>query len=226
MSTPCVRRWYTTWGTCPCPPCATEKARYRKHREAGLTTRITSGEAWTVLDRMIAQQWTNSAIASACNIPERSAYDLTRGHREGHRRVIGAVIAHRIVNHGRPTRGYVSALGSTRRLQALTAIGWTGDHIAAATDGAASRMTISYITRAERPTVRPEIADAIDDAYRAMHLTPGPSIHARRRAARHGWAPPAAWDAIDDPGDRPKGVLRSVEATSPQWSPSDALRAG
>jgi hypothetical protein len=210
VSTPCVRRWYTTWGSCPCQPCTTSRARYRKHVEAGATSRVTSDEAWVVIERMIDQQWTNAAIATACGIPQRSAYDLTRGHREGHRRVIGAVIAARIVNHGPPTRGFIGTLGATRRLQALTAIGWTGDHITNRLGGAASRMTISGITRGGRGGIRPDIATAIDDVYRALHLTPGPSDFARRRAARHGWAAPAAWDDIDDPHEQPKGVLSNA----------------
>jgi hypothetical protein len=200
----CTRRWFTTWGSCPCPDCTVEWARRRKHHEAGIAHRVSSAEAWAVLERMIDQGWSNSAIATACGIPERSAYDLTRGHRQGHRRRIGPGIAHRIVNHGQPAAGYVSAIGSTRRLRALACLGWRLGDIADTTG--VSPSTLSLIQRGKGAVILATHAAAIVDGYTRLQHEKGPSEVTSARAYRNKWAPPAAWDDPDDLTERPKGL--------------------
>lgn len=88
----------------------------------------------------------------------------------------------------------VDARGTIRRIRALQAIGWTFQHIADEA-GMPDRCLIPDLV--DRKMVRPETAAAIDKAYRALCMKPGPSNKTRRIAAKNHWAPPLLWDDID-----------------------------
>jgi hypothetical protein len=200
----CIRRWYTTWTTCDCPPCSRQRRHHRKLAEAGLAPRVTSDRAWEAIDRMLGNKWTAAAIATACGIPDRSAKSIVEEVRAGHRRRFGPELARRIVNHGEPTAGFVSATPSTRRLQALARLGHSGPTISEASSLWFS--TLAHIRRGDYPLIRPRVASAIADGYRALALTPGTSERTRRAAERAGWPGVGAWDDIDDPDATPYGV--------------------
>lgn len=89
----------------------------------------------------------------------------------------------------------IDARGTIRRIRALQAIGWTFQHIADEA-GMPDRCLIPDLV--DRKTVRPETAAVIDKAYRALCMKPGPSNKTRRIAAKNHWAPPLAWDDIDN----------------------------
>jgi DNA-binding CsgD family transcriptional regulator len=100
----------------------------------------------------------------------------------------------------------LDATGAQRRVRALACLGWTRAQIAEAAglhedgigDVMAGQVTVVY--RATDQGIR--------RAYDALSMKHGPSVHARRRAAAAGWAPPLAWDdnAIDDPTAQPQGA--------------------
>jgi hypothetical protein len=153
---------------------------------------------------MLAAEWTATAIASACDIPQYIVRDIVDEARQGKRRQFGAGLSAKIVNHGKPTAGKVSALGARRRTQALGRLGHTTDVIAAAAGRGAT--TIVKIQNGFTCTVTPAIEEDIHRAWVALSNKPGVSAVAAKRAAKLGWAPPLAWDDIDDPRERPKGV--------------------
>lgn len=110
-----------------------------------------------------------------------------------------------------PTR-----IGLTRRLQALRALGWTTSEVARITG--LYRATIRRVTNDERCTVTAPTARAIIWGYaRASHRTPPATTEracaavdqVRRHAIGRGWAPPMAWDDIDDPRETPTGIRRT-----------------
>lgn len=99
-----------------------------------------------------------------------------------------------------------SSLGSQRRIHALQAIGWSRDRIAVEMgykDGGA----FSYLMSTD--TIRIVTAERIREVYERLSMTvpqgQGAS-RARTWARRHGYAPPLAYDDIDDPSETPKGV--------------------
>ena len=105
-------------------------------------------------------------------------------------------------------------IGLTRRLQALYALGWTTNEVARITGLTAA--TVRRLAR-EQSTSSPPTEMKILHAYaRASSRVPHPRDDeqraelARRRtmAYERGWAPPYAWDDIDDPTATPKGVRR------------------
>lgn len=98
----------------------------------------------------------------------------------------------------------VPAVGSLRRIQALHALGWTGPQIAEAAD--ISINTMRSIGYHDSGTVRTTTAAKIDAAYERLAMVRPEGKYAdraRRMARRRGWAPPLAFDNIDDPSERP-----------------------
>lgn len=106
---------------------------------------------------------------------------------------------------------YTSAVGTSRRIQALVAAGWTLSAVAA--EAGLSRGPVEALAREERATVKVGTAAAIKAATgRMWERQPPARTRAERRnrayslrvAAERNWAPFAAWDNdIDDPDAKP-----------------------
>lgn len=153
---------------------------------------------------MLAAGWTPRAIATACNLTDRGVQSILYDALPHRRRLIGAGIAERIVNHGAPTRGYVGCVGSRRKIRALNYLGHPVRVIANASG--VHYRTIHQIRDGKHARITPANVEKIDHAFRLLSMTPGSSPLARLVADRHGWAPPLAWDNIDDPAEKPQGM--------------------
>lgn len=110
---------------------------------------------------------------------------------------------------------YADPTGTRRRLQALGALGWSKAAIAVAT-GIHERQ-IAQLRSWDRPIWR-STAERVRRGYDALSMRLPPDTPASRRnrtyAARRGWAPPLAWDDIDDPAATPQtGDTRRTGAT-------------
>ena len=105
-------------------------------------------------------------------------------------------------------------IGLTRRLQALHALGWSTNEVARITGLTAA--TVRRLARAEGSMSPPTEMKILHGYARASARVPHPRDDehraelARRRlkAYEQGWAPPYAWDDIDDESATPKGVRR------------------
>ncbi|MFG2328297.1 hypothetical protein ACGFMM_01590 [Streptomyces sp. NPDC048604] len=91
--------------------------------------------------------------------------------------------------------GFVPALASTRRCQALYAAGHAPDTIAAAHPHLQVR-SVEYIVRGSRQRVSVANHNAIAEAYMQLADIPGNS-RVRERASAEGWAGPEYWDDED-----------------------------
>ncbi len=114
-------------------------------------------------------------------------------------------------NHeGNPRR--LDPTGTMRRLQALAVEGWSLADVAAEMGYDAG---LTDVLHGRRAYVLRDTARAVAQAFDALARR-APAMETRwqriavsrtRRAARaRGWAPWAAWDHIDDPADRPRGI--------------------
>lgn len=107
------------------------------------------------------------------------------------------------LREGRQPPALIPAVGTTRRLQALVAIGYCWTHLANRLGVSTKCVRIwglhpeARVTRGTHHRVRA--------LFTALSDSPGPSRYARTVAARYGFAVPAAWDdgAIDDPNWTP-----------------------
>lgn len=95
----------------------------------------------------------------------------------------------------------IDKTGTRRRVQALMRIGWTRAEIATRvgmTPGGLSRLLDP-----SWPTVTVRNAAKVAAVYDELCMTPGPSTCTAGHAKARGYAPPLAWDDIDDPEEQP-----------------------
>ena len=97
----------------------------------------------------------------------------------------------------------VDITGTTRRLRALVAIGYTQSRLCGLIGITPANGTALFT--GSRGRVLAATAHKVASLYDAMSMRPGPSEAARNRARRLRWAPPLAWDddTIDDPEAKP-----------------------
>lgn len=98
----------------------------------------------------------------------------------------------------------VDATGTKRRIQALAWMGWPYRTIAhecgwRSAEAVGQTLRRTYVERAT--------AQAVSAAYERLSMRHGPSRLAHVRAAAKGWAPPLAWDDIDNDPE-PVGAAR------------------
>ncbi|WP_189554298.1 hypothetical protein [Streptomyces lavendofoliae] len=98
----------------------------------------------------------------------------------------------------RPSVGDVPALGATRRVRALYALGHFNWEIAEA--AGISRDAVCALAQGSWPTLKVAADDGVRRAYDQLSMLTGGSWKTRRLAERRGWVPPLAWDddSIDD----------------------------
>lgn len=104
-----------------------------------------------------------------------------------------------------PDESKVPAAGAVRRVQSLLALGWTHEQIMELTDG---YHTGRLLSSRKGPPLSISAANwrKVDRAFRALSARRGPNTRAAGMARGLGYVPPAAWDDIDDPLERPKGA--------------------
>lgn len=92
-----------------------------------------------------------------------------------------------------------------RRKEALQALGWTIQDIA---DAAGITFAAAWNAGKKNEVYRSTFEE-IDRAYQQLHMARpegGYATRTRNRALRNGFAPPMAWDDIDDPNEKPTGT--------------------
>lgn len=100
----------------------------------------------------------------------------------------------------------VSAVGAARRIQALMALGYSYRDIGAAM-GVTHDVPRHIVVM--RKYVRRSTAERVAEVYERLCMTPAPDSqrakYARTIARKNGWAPPLAWDDIDNEAEQPHG---------------------
>lgn len=198
--TTCIRRSKSYWTTCPCDPCVIDRARARKRNYVGIPHRIPQDIAWAKLANHIDNGWTARALGSAINYDPTYFRDHVAARRAGREVHLGPAVASAIMRMGKPTEGQIGAEPTRRRLRALACMGYGLDTLAVETSTNAS--TLGMIRRGNE-RVGAAIALRVSDAYDRLHMIPGPCGQAREGARARGWAPPLAWNNIDDPDEDP-----------------------
>lgn len=108
---------------------------------------------------------------------------------------------------GRP--GSVPVFRARRRVQALACIGWPAKRVHEEAFGYSYPSgTGGWLLEG---TVTGERFAALDAAYERLCMTPGPSKRAKDTALAKGWAPPLAWEDIDDPDETPEPNVVQVQ---------------
>jgi hypothetical protein len=106
----------------------------------------------------------------------------------------------------------VDALGTHRRIQALATLGYSIQEVWR--QAGINRRPNGRVGKYKR--IHREDAEAIAEAYERLCMRPKVGVTnyerssitiVKQRAAEKGWAPPLAWDNIDDPNEEPEGML-------------------
>lgn len=122
----------------------------------------------------------------------------------------------------------VPALGAKRRLRALMVLGWSSQRIAVEA-GMSHRNHVWRILHGQngKPTkwIQRQTDAWVRDVYErlSMQIPEGHYVNRTRMyAARQGWAPPLAWDDIDN-DERPHGTRESRRDLLSEWEHLRAL---
>lgn len=184
--------------------------RYHKRRKLQLlegtwqSSLVPAGPARAHLTTLHEQGWSVASLEALLGVhPGNLAPLLYERHHEALRfitrqreeRILGVELDLDRV----PDGCHVPALGLTRRVHALNAIGWSASAIAQRAGVTKQALASS----AGRDAVTARVARRIRDIYAELEMSEGPSLRTRKRAVAQGWAPPAAWDDIDDPHEQP-----------------------
>ncbi len=108
------------------------------------------------------------------------------------------------IRENRHTPRLIDATGTRRRIQALLVMGWS--RVDLAKQMGITDRAISYMLSSGSVLVR--TARKVDEVFKALNMTPGPSQLTRTLSIRRGWVSGLAWDDIDDPNARPAGAVR------------------
>lgn len=166
----------------------------------GRPTVVPIDRALAHVNRLRAAGMSDRAITRAARLGEHTLRDLPRRTRGILTTTEARILAVRPAAH---QQYLVPALGSTRRLRALGALGWTLSTIAAHTT--LSKKTLSLLMAGAQQYVTREAAEQISRTFDQLCMRRGPSDRSRIMARDKGWAPPLAWDegTMDDPNATP-----------------------
>jgi hypothetical protein len=102
----------------------------------------------------------------------------------------------------------VDATGTRRRVQALSVLGWSTTQIAERIGMVQNQLWMTT----QQDVVYKSTAARVAEIYEALSMTVPPATttgerisvsRTRSHALRAGWAPPLAWNNIDDPNEMP-----------------------
>lgn len=214
--TDCIRREGSEWTMCRCEPCKADMARKSKLRRNGRAVVLDQrDQAWARIQRWDARGYTGGVIAAMTGLAQRTVMPMLYAAREGrHHRITHATARRILAAPERPTdgKGWIPSLGTVRRLRALTVMGWSMADLAARCDVAES--TLHALRNPKHTMTRPRFAAAVAELYEQLSMTHGPCRYAATRARKKGWAPPLAWNDIDNPAETPDGIGSSVHHLS------------
>lgn len=147
-----------------------------------------------------------------CPAPRHGTYGAYQvGCRCDDTKEIGRVRGKRY-RQGRHAPSFAPVLGSQRRLQALMALGYSLVRLGLAMGIAPQHLRV--LLNAHRPRVTLQTAAKVAAVYDNLCMTVPEKEYnnnsvglTRALAARRGYAPPLAWDDIDNPSEQPQQLV-------------------
>ncbi|MGW2520516.1 helix-turn-helix domain-containing protein [Streptomyces sp. NPDC001617] len=190
---------------CRCTPCTRAATRADTERKldrlAGRPRQIPAGPASEHARALKARGLSLTQIGREAGLRTSTISRLINGQRD-----ILAVNAAKVLAvplNVRASTGDVPALGATRRIRALYALGHFNRTIAV--EAGISKDAVCALAAGAWPRVKAAIDDEVRAAYDRLSMSTGTSWKTRQWAEKHGWATPLAWDddTIDDPSAVP-----------------------
>lgn len=199
----CIRRPGARWTSCTCEQCKALTNRTAKHWRAGRGPIDRRPEALERLKGWVEAGYSDRTIASMTGVHERTLAPIRKAILAGRTRHMEHVTADKILSaKNTPTgNGWIPSLGTVRRLQALTVMGWSMRDLAGRYD--VQEPTLAELRNGKHASVRPKFARLVERIYDELAEVEGPSNLAKARAINRGWFGPQWWDNPDDPAENP-----------------------
>lgn len=203
---------------CRCDACRAANARYAKlakyRQDTGRTVMVDAAPVKAHLRRLRAAGVGKRTIANHAGVSQTVVNRLIGIDHSRPATRVRPEIAQKLLAvrpHALADGALVDATGTTRRLQALVAIGWSQTSMAARIGWTVANLNVLVLGR--RSQVSVATAKLIGQMYDELSMTPGGSKRSRSLAMARGWAPPLAWDddTIDDPRARAHGTDDSAQ---------------
>lgn len=198
---------------CRCDACKSAQSRHAKRwrldRARGVDRLVDAQPLRDHVELLRASGMSFRAIALASGWSSRNALADALTRSRVRPSTLARVLAVTPLTDQRGDR-YVDATGSRRRLQALAALGWSGQDMAGYL-GRCDKQNVLHIMAGRNAAVRGYMADDIRRMYDDLWDRQGSSERTRRWAAARGFCVPMAWDddSIDDPAAEPHGQQRA-----------------
>lgn len=141
-----------------------------------------------------------SSIARRSGVSLSAIYNLSRGVNP----TIHMDTAEAILGTRRGDAVMVPAVGVHRRLQHLALMGWSAGRLAG--ELGVTQQMVSLLMIGKTRQVHMTTFEKVRVFFSAHWQEDGGSTRAKGYARRNGYVPAAAWDDIDNPRERPKGV--------------------
>ena len=191
---------------CRCYECFDANRKYEKRLRydisIGRERLVDAADAKEHIHELMRHGMPIHAISRAMGYRDTNAIrgllKRSRIRRETHERIM----AIRMNRSDAPETAWVPAIGTARRIRALAVRGWPSVEVSRRTG--LDTTTVSDIIRGRVDQVRTSTARAVAGLYAEISDEYGGSIRSVNRARARKWAPPAAWDNIDDPFETPK----------------------
>lgn len=193
----CVKRG------CRRPECVARNRAYKRRMNSlsrmGRSTLVDAGPVREKIALDVARGWTHRQIAERADIELRTLSTLMSQDRtatETARKIMTARMT------GEP-EGFVSALGTRRRLQALTRDGHSRAELSERL-GYPEQWILSMTQGVSQSCQWPRARD-VRELFKELWLTPGDHRQATNAGIRMGWPRPGQWphSRLDDPAGRP-----------------------
>ncbi|QJW38673.1 hypothetical protein [Cellulosimicrobium protaetiae] len=221
---------------CRCVPCTTANSEYEaqrtRDRAYGHPAFVDGHGAVRHARKLTSAGLGSRRIAELADVSRSTLAALLRGTRTATRQsIVDKLLAVPMPTVDDLAPGATTdATGTTRRVRALVAHGWS---IAALADRTGiDRQVLDAAVNAIRPSVAVSTARAVRGAYDELWVAPVPEspgkTRALNRARSEGWPPPLAWDddEIDDPAALPAPGWREDECLAPGCPETELLAHG
>lgn len=188
---------------CRCEDCVRCQSTYSKRLRYERAPRLVEARpAHSKIRAWLRQGYTTQAIADSLGfVSYNSVHSLMKRDRM-RRSTLNRILQAQPTAASIGDRSRRDATGTVRRLQALATRGFGVTAIAE--ELGLHQPTVTDIRRGRFTNVEHHNAVAIAGLYEQWQHLDGGSARAKAQADRFRWAPPAAWDDIDDPNEEPK----------------------
>lgn len=203
-------RRHQRWQPCRCTECRAAATRISKsqalRRLRGLPSYIDRQAVATHVRALLDGGWTRVQIADTAQVGRKTIWNVLNSSLAT---VQTATAQALLALDPKAAPGFRPAVGATRRVRALCAMGWPLWWTAR--QAGLSETGLRDISSGRTKSVSVARFDALDRVYRAYAMRPGPSESAKKTARAKQWVTAAAWNDIDDPNDKPHSVVGRCE---------------